>query len=265
MTQPGLPGAVYGLLWLNCLLLVALLVLSLSQRAALRENFQQPRQTIFQRTISDAALSDEKRIVRTLFALNDANALLQWQDFATERHVKAVAWMNQAAFERYYQGKQLGTAPPEGVGRVWITLAPQVRQFCRSLAVDDPRFRLQQYLGLDPNRSYERFVELWLRPADIFRPCADPEPNDSACDLAFNRQRSPRVAGITDYPAYFRRLVEESYTPTGAPWTRLGYTYDWAYGDYGVGASEYIIVPGAQFRIGENYSTGMYCSSDQGR
>lgn len=246
------------LLFVHCLLLAGLLY-SRYHQPAVWPAASAPQLSIFARAINDAARGGEQRIVNTLFALNDGNQLLQWREVEGERQVKVVAWMSQQSFASYYQDKQEAQAPPEHIASVWVTLAPQVQQFCQSLAVDDPRFRLQQYLGLDPNRRYERFVEFWVSPEDIFRPCADPEPDDSGCTLTMNRQSPPVVKGISDYARWFERLQQSSYTVTGAPWTRLGYTYDWHYGQRGVGASEYIITPGATMAIAGNFSTSDYC------
>ncbi|SMF13632.1 hypothetical protein SAMN02745866_00858 [Alteromonadaceae bacterium Bs31] len=215
--------------------------------------------TIFQNTIDDAARVDSSRIVYSLFALNEANPLLIWQDIENETYVKVAAWMSKVAFNRFYAEKDTLKSPPENIASIWVTLVPQVKNFCENLTLDNPRFRLQQYLGLNPNRSYDIFVELWVKPEDIFRPCPDPEPSDQNCQLSFSETSTYQPARITDYPAFFEKLKQQSYQKGGAPWTRLGYTYDWQYGEYGVGASEYIISPDSDLYIAEHYSTSDYC------
>jgi hypothetical protein len=159
-----------------------------------------------------------------------------------------------------YVDKPEAQAPPAHIAKIWVTLVPQVQQFCQFLDLDDPTFRLKQYLGLDPNRRYQRFMEIWLRPDDIFRPCADPEPDDNACALTMDIEAPPTVGGISDYPHYFQQMKREAYTLTGAPWTRLGYTYDWAYGRRGLGASEYVVAPQAHFFIAGSFTTEQYCA-----
>ncbi len=72
----------------------------------------------------------------------------------------------------------------------------------------------------------------------------------------------PRVKNVDDYPAFLRQMAVESYQSEGAPWTRLGYTYDWAQGNRGVGASEYMLVPDAGYRLAGSYSTDEYCGWD---
>lgn len=232
--------------------------------------------TMFQHAINNAAAElNEKHVVRNLFALNEQNRALVWQEDGDQRRVKALALMSNESYRKHYAkqancaadstecsyvDKLEAHAPPADIAKIWVTLVPQVRQFCQHLGLDDPTFRLKQYLGLDPNRHYQRFMEIWIQPEDIFRPCADPEPDDNACQLTEEIHLSSTVKNIADYPGYFKQLKREAYTPSGAPWTRLGYTYDWAYGQRGVGASEYIITPTAHFFIDGSYTVHEYCT-----
>ena len=142
---------------------------------------------------------------------------------------------------------------------------PQVQDFCqkflkqKDIERDSASFRLKQYFGLNPHRSYARFVELWVKPDDLFRPCPDPETSDTSCELELDQQNPPEVENVPDYPAFFRQLVTGSYSPGGAPWTRLGYTFDWIRGQRNVGASEYMLVPEAHYLVADSFSTDEYC------
>ncbi|MEH6472646.1 MAG: hypothetical protein V7752_15485 [Halopseudomonas sp.] len=249
-------------LCLNLLALTVLLYLQLTKPSgAILEAADTPRQTLFQQTIDEAARVLPQAVSHQLFALSPANSKLLWRDDAEGHWVKVVAWMNEDSYRRFYQGKVGGTTP-EGQPRIWVTLAPQVQEFCRNLTVDDQfsaAFRLKQYLGLDPNRRYQRFVELWVQPQDLFRPCPDPETDDTSCNLQLDRDHPPTVEGVADYVAFFDGLKVQSYSPDGAPWTRLGYTYDWVYGQRAVGASEYMLVPTARYLVEADYSTDDYC------
>lgn len=216
--------------------------------------------TIFQRAIEDAAQPDRQDISHQLQAITPSNPTLVWRE--DSRWLKVVSWMSEPAFERYFAhlvGDPRGSRTPPDKPVVWVTLAPEIQAFCRTLQVDDPTFRLKQRLGLDPNRRYERFVELWVQPDDLFRPCPDPETNDSACELDFRPGHTPRVKNIPDYKRYFEGLSAALYRNDGAPWTRLGYTYDWAYGRRGIGASEFVLAPDVPYVVDATYSTLEYC------
>jgi len=221
--------------------------------------------SIFQQVIEDAISASADDISRRLNPVRADNPLLIWrpEPDGAKRWLKVVSWMSNQAFNQYYadlvDNPEGGTTPP-GTPRIWVTLAPEIQQFCQKLDLPDPSFRLKQYLGLDPNRSYQRFVELWVQPEDLFRPCPDPETDDRQCNLGFEPGVTPRVKNVDDYPAYFQSLETTQYRPDGAPWTRLGYTYDWAYGTRGIGASEFVMVPEARYLVAGSASTEDYCA-----
>ncbi|MGH8475484.1 MAG: hypothetical protein ACRER2_06895, partial [Methylococcales bacterium] len=149
---------------------------------------------------------------------------------------------------------------------VWVTLAPQVQIFCRnfmasgSRSKDDLDLRLKQYLGLNHNWNYDVFVELWVSPEDLFRPCVDPEPTDTSCNLEFGKE-APAVKNIKDYKEFYKNLYFKSFRASeGVPWTGIGYTYDWAGQGSEVGASEFILAPNAPYEIKAATPTMDYCS-----
>jgi hypothetical protein len=119
--------------------------------------------------------------------------------------------------------------------------------------------RLKQYLGLNPDWHYDVFVEMWVDPADLFRPCVDPQVEDNVCNLHFD-EKIPEVNNIADYREFYRDLYYKSFrSGSGVPWTGLGYTYDWGNFESEVGASEYILVPGASYEIKRVVPTIEYC------
>jgi hypothetical protein len=51
--------------------------------------------------------------------------------------------------------------------------------------------------------------------------------------------------------------------PDGYPWTRLGYTYDWAPGASGIGASEFVTRKEMPVIVKAKVPTVAYCHSTQ--
>ncbi|MEH6624980.1 MAG: hypothetical protein V7739_00915 [Motiliproteus sp.] len=227
------------------------------------------RQTLYQRAIEDAAYSAEDGVSHFLQPVDFTNPLIKWRKVNEEQWLKVVSWASDAEYQDKYQSLKVGdeaTDSADQLQRLRVTLAPQVQQFCSRLTNNeqlDVNFRLKQYLGLNPNHRYERFVELWVRAEDLFRPCVDPEINDRFCNLEVSKRGPAKVKNIDDYSVFLRQLKVESYRPDGRPWTRLGYTYDWIYGQRGVGASEYMLVPEARFQLAGSYSTDEYCGLDK--
>lgn len=146
---------------------------------------------------------------------------------------------------------------------MWVTLVPELQRFCQRLGIKDPTERLKQYLGLNPNSQNSLLVEMWVAADDLFRPCADPEVSDSACTLR-SSDTPATVKNVPDYQHFLLSLYERSYRSDGAPWTGLGYTYDWAHGDHGIGASEYMLVPDASYEVLSVRNPPNYCASAQG-
>jgi hypothetical protein len=154
--------------------------------------------------------------------------------------------------------------------RLWVTVAPELQRFCQRLDDQDLAERLKRYLGLKPTAANNMIVEMWVAPDDLFRPCPDPKITNSACTLktpdppptAKNiLELPPSVKNIPDYWHFLLALHEQSYREDGAPWTGLGYTYDWAHGNRGIGASEYLIVPNVSYGIRSVQPLSSYCAS----
>jgi hypothetical protein len=192
-----------------------------------------------------------------LVAIARADTRVTWRE---DGRILAVTLQNETTARTYFSppGKTLTTSPEEKYS-TWITTAPQVKRFCQSLGLSGRQLsrRLKQYLGLDPTRSYDRFIEIWVDPRDVFRPCADPEADDHQCRLAWTS--NPVVPRVPDYRQFYVNLYQRSYAAGGAPWTRLGYTYDWSPAANRVGASEFVLAPGSSYEIRASYTTDEYC------
>ncbi|EWY39805.1 hypothetical protein N825_04685 [Skermanella stibiiresistens SB22] len=144
---------------------------------------------------------------------------------------------------------------------MWVTAVPQVRDFCRALGTRDVTAisnRLLQLFGLPPTGQNARFVEMWVSPKDMLRPCPDREIDDSRCEVN-------AASDVDDYRTWFVGNYANSYSEKGFPWTRLGYTYDWAPASDTAnpnkphGASEFILRPGTPYTITGRFTTAEYC------
>jgi len=153
---------------------------------------------------------------------------------------------------------------------LWVTGVPELAERCRGFA-GDPALRLRQLLGLPPARPFAHFVVMTVREADVFRPAPDPDPTTvelcprppAGCPTGFPADVDPAHARwIAD------RLLASYVEPaspdpppghTGYPWTRLGYTYDWAPGADEYGASEYVIRKGATVTVSAVVPYRDYC------
>lgn len=219
----------------------------------------------FVRAIEDASVAEPSEIYAGLVAIRPDNATLVREGDSPGSRIRVVSWMSEETFQRYWAepaGLPADKAAPNTWNvQIWATTVPEVRELCRRIDGDVAAVtaRVKQFLGLDPTRGYARFVEFWVAPDDLLRPCPDSETDDSVCGLDLPDGTA------TDYRAWFTGNYYYAYSVKGAPWTRLGYTYDWAAAadvlnpHRPVGASEFILRPGAPYSIAARYTTAEYC------
>ena len=109
-----------------------------------------------------------------------------------ETKVLVVTWKAKQAYEKFFKPYNATSDSQEYV--VWVTLAPQVQNLCgdymtnTASSKEDLELKLKQYLGLNHEWNYDVFVELWVSPEDLFRPCVDPATNDTSCNLQFGEE-----------------------------------------------------------------------------
>jgi hypothetical protein len=215
----------------------------------------------YQSAIRDAAVPKPEEVSATLTAIDRSNPGLVWDEHHS--HILVVSWKSLDSFKRFYEKEKTTSRDEDNV--TWVTVVPEVQGFCRdylnlSRDAEAVSLRLKQYLGLNPTWQYDVFVEMWVRPDDVFRPCPDPEITDSVCKLELSG-RPPAVRHIKNYNAFYKSLYYKSFrSSSSAPWTGLGYTYDWGNPVEKRGASEFILVPKARYAIRQVVPTKEYCS-----
>jgi hypothetical protein len=188
---------------------------------------------------------------------------LRWEDKPDgSARVLVATWVNDWVAKNNYDGKEgdVITIPLDAYP--FVTVVPEVKNFCAAPmpAGTNLTLRLEQLLGLPPANGKVKFVQLWVDPNDLFRPCPDPEITDSRCGLDFP---TGFLTVSLNYVSWFDRQYCQSYGANGYPWTRLGYTYDWGVPAGHVGMSEFVIRPGSQVQICSVTKTEDYCASAQ--
>jgi len=203
--------------------------------------------------VKDAAVAEPAEINRDLTAITAENPALVWDGSPGTSRVSLVTWTAWDGYDAMV-GKAI-TLTRE----MWVTVFPQVKTFCRAYAAQNPdlTLRLEQLMGLPPANGKTKFVEIWAKPADLFRPAPDPEITDHEAGLDF--PSSQFVTLSEKYKTWFNDLKAKSYGEQGYPWTRLGYTYDWGNSKTDVGLSEFVVNAGANITIRSIAPTANYC------
>ena len=204
------------------------------------------------RAVCDAYEPDASEVSDKLWAIATNNPKLIWYN-PDKKQFRAVTWTSWPG----YEGKQ--GSPLTLETDVWITAVPELQEFCGTLQLDPEALalRLEQYLGLPAHRGKTKFVEMWVNPSDVFRPCPDKEIDDARCEVAFPQN----VEEI--HKAWIETQKKSSYPEKalekGFPWTGLGYTYDWGNLKTEIGASEFLVRKGATVTIDSIKETRQYC------
>ncbi len=232
---------------------------------------------VYAAALDDAKYPAPDAISRDLTPLLRSTDGLIWDD---RGRILMATWTKAQYFsdpEKHRRGEAFALATD-----TWLTAAPFVRDFCRALDLDGPRrgLRLEQLLGLPPGRSKDAFLEIWVDPSDVFRPCPDPEISDHEClvevplvgrgdQQPWDCTGKPQVSGryVTVHPEHLDWMCynwKQSYGSENPlenyPWTALGYTYDWGNPDDPRGPSEYVAPKGSEAIFQSLTPTELYCS-----
>lgn len=184
---------------------------------------------MYRAAIEDAMVAEDEEIYRELAPITEYNTDLQWMEVSGEKYVLMVTWT------KYPESYPVGSSVLTWWGDTWVMVIPELRGFVEKNDIQDDELtlRLEQLIGLPYNDGNEYFVEMWVRPDDLFRPSPDPEITDTQAQLDFPENVS------REHVEWFNSLKSTTYDEY--PWSRLGYTYDWGNADSDVGLSEYVI------------------------
>lgn len=208
---------------------------------------------VYTQSIVDASYPEPHEISSSLTSISPNNKTLEWKEIDGKQYVLVSTWV---ANKSYY--------PASGIYNtkhydVWVTAIPDLNNLWDNVAPKDSKdneLRLKQLLGMPPTVKKSYFIEFWVQPKDLFRPCPDKEIEDKSCGLCFdNEQDSLHIQWI-------RNLRNNSYYNCDGdkyPWTQLGYTYDWhPKNKTHIGLSEFVINYNSDIFVHRVYTTEEY-------
>lgn len=206
--------------------------------------------------LKDVEQVRSERISTGLTAIVKDNPLIQWQG----DRLKVASFTNH----KY----EVGSTEPQS-RELWVTVVPELQNFCRDYTAtgNEPIPRIIQLLGLPPTeKRTQQIVEFWVNYRDLFRPTPDPEISDREAQLTFPESRNFLLVS-DEYKNWYNdrvrefdsRLKEMNPAHLPAPWTRLGYTYDWGESNDHIGLSEFVLVKGADLEVASATPVNDYC------
>lgn len=179
----------------------------------------QTNRELYKLSIINSIYPDSSEICNKLVQINDSNKTLIRKNINGEEYILVCTWKQNVSFYQKDTVFNTGTYP------IWVTTAPELKNRIKKESPKDVNLRLIQLLGLPPTAQYSYFVEFWVRPVDLFRPCPDKEITDSKCDLCFPEGTdAEHIKWINEnrISRYYQCDLYYQY-----PWGQLGYTYDW--------------------------------------
>ena len=194
----------------------------------------QTNRELYKLSIINSIYPDSSEICTKLVQINDSNKTLIRKNINGEEYILVCTWKQNVSFYQKDTVFNTGSYP------IWVTTAPELKNRIKKESPKDVNLRLVQLLGLPPNAQYSYFVEFWVRPVDLFRPCPDKEIADGRCNLCFPEGTdSEHIKWINEnrISRYYQCDLYYQY-----PWGQLGYTYDWNPKNKShVGLSEFVI------------------------
>ncbi len=134
-------------------------------------------------------------------------------------------------------------------GDVWVFSAGEMYQWINSNSsgVNDWQVRLEQLLGLPEWKKYTSVTTIWVDADLLHRPANIAGPT-SAMELTY--QPTGDETFDTQFKSWYDSIILWSYfNETKYPWTRLGYTFDWADNGREYGLSEFVVFSGATVSV----------------
>ena len=233
--------------------------------------------------VVDAQDPTAAKISTGLTAITADEPGLVWEGEAGASRLLMITNMSRTAFENfgYKAALESGDDYTLFIGALaWVTAVPEAIDYFKGLgypAAGVTELRYAQALGLPEPTEERMIVGLLVDPADLFRPCPDPEVNDHECELDYPTNHSggllifdpaelifESAACSTDgctYEQWFENRRQTAYTGDNPfPWTQLGYTYDWATDapPMSVGLSEFAVKGGSVFKVVSAAATEEY-------
>lgn len=222
---------------------------------------------MYSNALLDAAVALPEEISTELLPLLPSSAGTEWRTFTNWIDGTTSQWVKvNTMLYRGSAGWKWNSLLIEGAvtmtngwsDEIWVTPHPQLYDLCTAYTGPHQRLRMQKALGLPPRSGDYGVVEFFVDPKYLFRPAPDPSVYDCSAGLVPNATDPYLTAnpfqGISEgYAAWYRSNYDYSgYEATNDlnaswPWTRLGYTYDYANSpNHPVGLSEYVIIDPSQ-------------------
>lgn len=186
---------------------------------------------LYRDAVKDAAFADEDEILK-LVSLNENDPMTTWKD----GKVLLLTWHNYP--DSYPEGETVTIQ----WGPVWTFTDKEIASHGKEFT-DDPEMRLKQLIAFAPDSEHSTVTGFWVDPQNVKRPAYQTDPTVGNMTNNFGESVDE------EFKAWFDDNILWSYYYGNFPWTRLGYTYDWADNGTEYGMTEFIVESGAEVKV----------------
>lgn len=200
---------------------------------------------LYAMAVKDAAIAEEDEI-RPLVSLTRKDPLVTWDD---QGRVLLCTWHSYP--DSYPEGETVTAA----WGYIWTFTDKEIATHAGELKEsEDAVMRMRQLISIDPNKTHSTVTGLWVDPSDVIRPAYQSDATNGSMSVAF-----PEGEEIDEsFKTWFDQNILNSYYYGNYPWTRLGYTYDWADNGKEYGMTEFLIKKDAQAEVAFTETTSEF-------
>ncbi len=221
-------------------IIAAIILLS---RLAVLARYTEPEKDLYAKAMNDAKEAEADEI-EVLVTLTPESNMATWNEDGTK--VLLLSWHEYP--ESYIADESFTCSN----GDIWAFTDKEILSWYDGNAKDvaDWELRLEQLIGLPVITEYTHVSAFWVDIDEVIRP---------AYQLDVTEQMSADLldgSALGGYKPWFDDNAEYSYSEeTPYPWTRLGYTYDWADNGKEYGLSEFLILAGSVIEVEWTKST----------
>lgn len=191
---------------------------------------------LYKMAVKDAAFAEEDEI-KPLVSLTKDDELVTWDD---KGRVLLCTWHSYP--DSYPEGETVTTK----WGSVWVYTDKEMASYAEELKnAKDPVMRLRQLISISPGKTHSTVTGMWVKPSDVIRPAYQTDATDGRMFTAF--EDVEKVDG--QFKEWFDQNILNSYFYGEYPWTRLGYTYDWADNGKEYGLTEFLVKQNADVEV----------------
>ena len=213
----------------------------LSLVSCVNENAKKDNDELFRRAVRDAMVIDEDEVLPLVnISKDDENVL--WDGDKV-----LVAFMHKYP-DSYPEGEEIELK----WGNVWCVSAGELYKWVKEndKGVEDWTLRLHQVMGMPTTKGYTTMTAMWVNADLLYRPANVTDPNS---EMTATYQSTGNEQFDTMFKQWFDGNIIWSYFDSAFPWTRLGYTYDWADNGREYGVSEFLIFSGEKATVAYTY------------